>query len=303
MKGKPDRQTLLEVQEYFGLPSAALVEKDWFVVQALAAIHDVKVDGLTLAFGGGTALGRAYRLLERMSEDIDLRIVGEKSTSRSVLKRLRGEVNDRLAAAGFAVDGHYEVKQNDKYVRYDLPYEPIARGEGVLRPEIKIELSSFPVAAAPETRSVSSFVAEAKKEKPEAIDVRCVRLVETAADKFVALARRAGFAFSGLGKLDHTLVRHVYDLSRMDGQYDLDAAVTIALETMKVEAATRAGDYPAYKDDPRAETLRTYEVMASHTEFAAGYSKLLGDLVYGERTEFKVAFEATQQFAERLRKA
>lgn len=149
----------------------------------------------------------------------------------------------------------------------------------------------------------SSFVAEAKKEKPEAIDVRCVRLVETAADKFVALARRAGFAFSGLGKLGRTLVRHVYDLSRMDGQYDLDAAVTIALETMKVEAATRAGDYPAYKDDPRGETLRTYEVMASHTEFAAGCSKLLGDLVYGERTEFKVAFEATQQFAERLRKA
>jgi predicted nucleotidyltransferase component of viral defense system len=77
LKGKPDHQTLLEVQEYFGLPSAALVEKDWFVVQALAAIHDVEVDGLTLAFGGGTALGRAYRLLERMSEDIDLRIIGE----------------------------------------------------------------------------------------------------------------------------------------------------------------------------------------------------------------------------------
>jgi hypothetical protein len=42
-------------------------------------------------------------------------------------------------------------------------------------------------------------------------------------------------------------------------------------------------------DDPKAETLRTYEVMASHTEFAAGYSKSLGDLVYGERPEFKVA--------------
>lgn len=73
MNGNPDRKTLLEVQEFFGLPSPALVEKDWFVVRALAAIHDVQVDGLTLAFGGGTALGRAYRLLERMSEDIDLR--------------------------------------------------------------------------------------------------------------------------------------------------------------------------------------------------------------------------------------
>ncbi len=79
MNGKPDHTSLLEVQDYFRLPSPALVEKDWFVVRALAAIHDVEVDGLTLAFGGGTALGRAYRLLERMSEDIDLRIVGQKN--------------------------------------------------------------------------------------------------------------------------------------------------------------------------------------------------------------------------------
>lgn len=81
LSDKPDLQTLLEVQDYFALPSTALVEKDWFVVRALAAIHDVEVDGLTLAFGGGTALGRAYRLLERMSEDIDLRIVGKMQVS------------------------------------------------------------------------------------------------------------------------------------------------------------------------------------------------------------------------------
>ncbi len=113
-----------------------------------------------------------------------------------------------------------------------------------MRPEIRIELSSFPVAAAPEIPPVSSFVAEARKEKPEAIDVKCVRLVATAADKFIALARRAGFAFFSLGELDHTPVRHGYDLSRMDGK-DMDTAVTIPLETMKAEAATRAGDYPA----------------------------------------------------------
>ncbi|EPE93877.1 hypothetical protein RGCCGE502_33846 (plasmid) [Rhizobium grahamii CCGE 502] len=157
------------MQEYFGLPSAALVEKDWFVVRALAAIHDVQVDGLILAFGGGTALGRAYRLLERMSEDINLRIIGEKANSRSALKRLRGEVNDRLQAAGFVADGNYVVKQNDRYVRYDLPYEAIAKGEGVLRPEIKIELAAFPICTASENRSVSSLLPKprARLRKPK----------------------------------------------------------------------------------------------------------------------------------------
>jgi N-ethylmaleimide reductase len=42
-------------------------------------------DGLTLAFGGGTALGRAFGLLQRMSEDIDLRVIGENAASRPAL--------------------------------------------------------------------------------------------------------------------------------------------------------------------------------------------------------------------------
>lgn len=301
LSDRPNQITLLETQDHFGLPSPALVEKDWFVVRALAAIHDVQVDGLTLVFGGGTALGRAYHLLERMSEDIDLRIVGENANSRSSLRRLRTHVNARLEAAGFAVEGNYVVKQSDRYVRYDLPYDPIATGEGVLRPEIKIEIASFPICKAPEQRPVSSFITEANGADPEAMAVQCVSLTETAADKFVALGRRAGFAFSGLGEMDHTLVRHIYDLSRMDGRYDLDEAVAIAHTTMQAEAASRADDYPAYKADPKTETLRTFEIMVEHAGFIEHYNKLLGDLVYGDQPEFFLAFGAVQRFAQRVR--
>ena len=302
MSDKPDHRTLLEVQDYFGLPSTALVEKDWFVVHALAAIHDVEVDGLSLAFGGGTALGRAYRLLERMSEDIDLRIIGENAGERGSLTRMRRAVSKRLEDAGFTVEGHVRVLQNGAYVRYDLPYDPIARGEGVLRPEIKIEIAAFPICTAPELRSVISFVGEATGKAAEANDVRCVRLVETAADKFVALGRRAGFAFAGHGPLDHTLVRHVYDISRMDGEYDLDTAVAIALSTMVTESKSdRAADYPNYNSDPRAETLRAFDIMSTHAEFAAGYEKLMGDMVYGSRPSFAEAFAAVERFAQKVR--
>ena len=38
LSDKPSLQDLLEVQRHFGLPSPALVEKDWHVVKALAAI-------------------------------------------------------------------------------------------------------------------------------------------------------------------------------------------------------------------------------------------------------------------------
>jgi predicted nucleotidyltransferase component of viral defense system len=176
------------------------VEKDWHVVQALAAIREAASDGLTLAFGGGTALGRAHRLLHRMSEDIDLRVIGDHAASRPALKRLRHQVTDRLRERGFAVDAdHMTVQHNDAYVRYDLPYAPIMMGEGVLRPEIKIEIAAFPTRRPLTDRAVISFVAEANAAEAEIPGIACVSLVEIAAEKFVALTRPSGVAGVGSG--------------------------------------------------------------------------------------------------------
>jgi len=301
LKGRPDRQQLLEVQDHFDLPSPALVEKDWHVVQALAAIGDAASDGLTLAFGGGTALGRAYGLLSRMSEDIDLRVVGDHASSRSALKRLRRQVSERLRQRGFVVEAdRVTVQHNDTYVRYDLPYDPIVKGEGVLRPEIKIEMAAFPTRRPLVAKPVASFVAEATNVDPEIPSIACVCLAETAAEKFVALTRRSGATFAGLGALDPTLARHVYDLSRLDGHYDAEDAARLALETMQDDAATRGGEFPAYQADPLGETLRAVAIMAGNPEFAAAYSRLLDDMVYGVKPEFGEAIEAVQSFAKRL---
>jgi hypothetical protein len=81
---------LLEVQAYFGLPSPALVEKDFYVVKALAAIAAINT-APRLVLGGGTALSRAHCLVRRMSEGIDLWIAGDKPPGRGALRqRSRG---------------------------------------------------------------------------------------------------------------------------------------------------------------------------------------------------------------------
>ncbi|MCX7101330.1 MAG: nucleotidyl transferase AbiEii/AbiGii toxin family protein [Methylobacter sp.] len=90
MNDKPSLQDLLEVQAYYGLPSPALVEKDWYVVKALAAITAIDASPFQLVFGGGTALGRAHRLIHRMSEDIDLKIVSAKQLYRCLYTLILG---------------------------------------------------------------------------------------------------------------------------------------------------------------------------------------------------------------------
>src|SRR5664279_268146 len=104
LSDKPSLQDLLEVQKHFGLPSPALVEKDWYVVKALAAIVAVDTAPFRLVFGGGTALSRAHRLIRRMSEDIDLKIVSDEPLTRPALRRLREIVTRALLNAGFAFD-------------------------------------------------------------------------------------------------------------------------------------------------------------------------------------------------------
>ena len=74
MSDKPSLQALLEIQAHFGLLIPTLVEKDWHVVQALAAITATDTAPLCLVCGGGTALSRVHCLIQCMSEDIDRQI-------------------------------------------------------------------------------------------------------------------------------------------------------------------------------------------------------------------------------------
>jgi predicted nucleotidyltransferase component of viral defense system len=217
LSDKPTLEELLEVQEHFGLPGPALVEKDWYVAKALAAIAAVDAGDFRLVFGGGTALSRAYKLTRRMSEDVDLKIVCDKSPSRGALRRLRGAITDALLEADFVFDpeneDHRLTMYEGRYTKYQLPYKPIAEGKGILRPNVQIETAVFPLRREAVDKPVISFIAEAYGREAELPKVACSSLLETAAEKLVALTWRAGSELAGLREeRDPTLVRHVYDL-------------------------------------------------------------------------------------------
>ena len=95
LNDKPTLQDLLEVQEHLGLPSPALVEKDWYVVKAISAIARINAKPLQLVLSGGTALSRAYRLIGRMSEDIDLKIISYEKLPRRAFRKLRDIIAER----------------------------------------------------------------------------------------------------------------------------------------------------------------------------------------------------------------
>lgn len=103
-----DRKEALTVAaDRSGLP-AHLLEKDVWVVWALQTLFSSEL-GEHLVFKGGTSLSKAYGVIQRFSEDVDLTydiravapdLVGDRAealpTTRSEEKRWSKAVRDRL---------------------------------------------------------------------------------------------------------------------------------------------------------------------------------------------------------------
>jgi len=307
LSGEPSLQELLEVQAHFGLPSPALVEKDFYVVKALAAIVAVEMEGLPLrlVFGGGTALSRAHRLVRRMSEDIDLRIVVDNNRSaRGALRRLRTKVTEALLGAGFKFDpgdpAYRKSGNESRYTIYRLPYEPVTTGEGALRPTIQIETAVWPLRRPAVERSVISFMAEGLQRPAEIANIACVSILETAADKFVALTRRAGAELAGLDEPDPTLVRHLHDLHALREHYDPAEVVALAREVMLADAEAYGNQFPAYRENPMRETLQAVEDLVADRGYARRYREFQRLMVYGGVAEYAECAGTLHDLATRL---
>jgi Nucleotidyl transferase AbiEii toxin, Type IV TA system len=299
-------QDLLEVQQYFRLPSPGLVEKDWHVVRALAAIKAADAGPFRLVFGGGTALSRAHRITLRMSEDIDLKIVSDHPGTRPELRQLRDSITAALLATGFKFDpenkAHRDSGNESRYTLYQLPYETVLSGDAVLRPEIKIETAVWPLRLPSVDRSVISFHAEAFKQKPEVPSIECVTLQETMAEKFVALTRRAGAELSEAGgPRDKTLVRHIYDLHIARPHYEPGEIIPLVRQIIDADVEAYGHQFPAYRDNPIKETLSAVAGLASDDRFAEAYAVFQRDMVYGDPADFKVALATVSDLANLLK--
>ncbi len=159
-----DRRDALGVAADRSGRPAHLLEKDVWVVWALATLYAAPL-GEHLVFKGGTSLSKAYHVIRRFSEDVDLTydiraiapdLVGENGealpTTRSEEKRWSSEVRKRLPewigstvqpviATALAADGLAAAirVEGDKLF---IDYEPTATGSGYVAPSVMLEFGA-----------------------------------------------------------------------------------------------------------------------------------------------------------------
>ncbi len=292
---------LRAVADFFGLRGAEPVAKDFAVLRAIGALAALDAAPFTLVFGGGTALARAHKLIRRMSEDVDFKIVPTPAApiTRSGLHRQRSGLRDRVTAAlqvaGFAFDPKdpAQVRSRDEsgYVVFQLPYTAGGAGEE-LRPTIQIELKYTTLRLPRLTLPVSSFVAEALNRPPEVPAIACVSVTETAAEKLVSLTRRTAMDLAGQTRdFDPALVRHVYDLHMLRDHVDRGTVIALSRDIAQVDADEFRNQYPAYHADVAGETQKALDALRTDPVHRERYDRFVAAMVYGERVEFGEAME------------
>jgi len=189
--------------------SVGLVEKDYWVTHTLWALH---TSGFDIWFKGGTSLSKGFQLIERFSEDLDLRIdpgtVGDLVLPDPWDARSKGAVRKRLAyfealaprlgipdveVRAPTIDGRARSASYEILYPGDHQAEVVASG---MRPFVLLEVGRARVTPFVE-RDLSSFVheflrAQGRDEMLANLPryVRCLHPLATLIDKLDAISAR-----------------------------------------------------------------------------------------------------------------
>jgi predicted nucleotidyltransferase component of viral defense system len=158
------------------LPAYA-IEKDWWVVQTLSILKHTEI-GEHLVFKGGTSLSKAWDVIERFSEDIDLAVdrtffgfegdLGKnqrtnlrKAANKYISETLFPELEktfEEVGLKGVKIELE-EIKTSDQDpVIINIYYPALIESPGYIQPRVQIEIGCRSLREPFEDRPIQSIV-------------------------------------------------------------------------------------------------------------------------------------------------
>lgn len=280
----PDEATLGRVAGALAVDEA-FVEKDWYVVQAIAQLVALGSDDILPVFSGGTSLLKGYGLISRFSEDIDFKFhlseaFFELSGNQQgkLLREVREELRTTWQAAGFNVTS-VESRHGYRFHQIEMDHPTCIEPNSALRPHILAELSAKPPRLPVQNRAVASFVNQYVGAAPEVESIACVDPVETAADKLSGFAWRMLARDRASESDDATIVRHLHDLAALEDAAMKSAEFPDLLKTTLIDDKNR-GRGAVADLAPRERLDAMLARLAEDETYSAEYSQFVGGMAF-----------------------
>ncbi|MGY6272131.1 nucleotidyl transferase AbiEii/AbiGii toxin family protein [Achromobacter denitrificans] len=304
---------VLTEQDVGGL-TPGIFEKDIHVTDAILAIAALQPTDLSLIFCGGTSLSKAHRLIERMSEDLDFKVVlnpaltWSQSRIRSRLSQLKKEVNACMESAGFVENPDLRAAQNaNQYFASGWTYQPVYPHDAALRPEIQLEITARNPRLPADSVQLGYLLTQfgVRMDDNASALVQCISPAETLAEKVLSFLRRYAQFHAGAMRQDwdETLVRHIYDTyCIVSAQPDVTDDVLAEFPTLvTVDQQEFGAQFPAFAQNPAEVMRNALQAIEHDLEILQQYEERLMPLVYGkQKPSFNDAFATFKDTALKL---
>jgi predicted nucleotidyltransferase component of viral defense system len=307
-------EILNQVNNQTGLPTDA-IEKDWWVTITLKAIFSSKF-AQHLVFKGGTSLSKAYNLIERFSEDIDLSIdrtilgfAGE--LSKTQIKKLRkasgnfivGEFKEELIfqLQQLGVDKkNYNIITDDDIDdtsdphHIELEYNSIVESGEYIPQRVIIELGARALLEPNEPKVVQSIIGQIYPEQAFTIqpfEVIVVVPTKTFLEKIMLLHEEF---LKPIETIRHyRMSRHLYDIEKlMDHEYGKEAIKDKNLFETLVQHRSKYSPIRGISYEWHTpQTINFIPPQEVIERWKKDYQDMQEYMIYGETLEFEGLIE------------
>lgn len=252
--------------------SEQMVEKD--TIQSMF-LHELAKSDLPFVFKGGTSLSKAYNLIDRFSEDIDLSMNRRPTQSERV--KSRDLVISTAETLGLVLTNPDDIKSRYDYNKYVFKYDSMF---AEIPLEIIIETSYYQAVYPVEKHVVGSFIGKFCKERnitlpipfEAATVVMNVQSVErTFVDKVFAVC---DYKIQNMQDRDS---RHLYDICKLLGMVELNQKLDELIDDVRDDRMHSKNNPSAQLEYSIPEMLK--EIIDSRF-YEADYKNITQKLLY-----------------------
>jgi len=298
------------------------VEKDWWVTNTLSIIFSMPYSK-SLIFKGGTSLSKAWKIIERFSEDIDLALDREflgftGDLSKTQISKLRytsykfltekftPELQQKFNELGFTdvLVKYREVVNHDQDpLIIEIYYPKLTEKDIYLRPGVLVEIGSRSLIEPFSPCKFKTLVAENYSEKSFAdneITIPTVNVERTFLEKVFLLHEE--YQRPAEKRRVERLSRHLYDIEKISQTLYFQKALSDKhlYETIVAhrDKFSHLGGIDYTKHEPQFINIVPPENLLSLWE--RDYAEMSESMIYGEKLNFNELINKIRQVNEKI---
>ncbi|MBC1335803.1 nucleotidyl transferase AbiEii/AbiGii toxin family protein [Listeria booriae] len=146
-------QLIVATSQVKHLPEA-VVEKDYYVSLLLRRLRDELPN---LVFKGGTSLSKAYHVIQRFSEDIDLTFSVRPQNTE--LKKTKNTILETITLLDLRIENLDKIMSRRRFNRYEVAFDPMYVST-TLKNHLLVETFAHYTPYPVEERAISNYIYE-----------------------------------------------------------------------------------------------------------------------------------------------